>query len=89
MKEGQPDQARTAFRKAADKFASEPGLLQDVGARMMRSGLMQESIEYLEQAIKADPKDARPYGNLVMALEGLGELERALEVTKDALRTGA
>lgn len=86
VKEGQLDQARIAFRKVADKFVTEPGLLQDVGARMLRSGLVQESIDFLEQAIKSDPKDVRPYGHLVMALEGLGEIERALEVTKDALR---
>ncbi len=84
--EGQTDQARVAFRKAADRFVSEPGLLQDVGARMIRCGMVQESVEYLEQAIKTDPKDPRPYGHLVMALEGLGEVEKALEITKDALR---
>lgn len=86
LQDGQTDQARIAFRKAADRFASEPGLLQDVGARMLRGGLAQESIEFLEQAIKSDPKDPRPYGHLVMALEGLGEVEKALEITKDALR---
>lgn len=86
LDKGDEAEAKKAFRKAADKFSKEPGVFQDVGSRMLKGGLIQESIEYLEAAIEQDPRDARPYGYLVTALEGLGELEKAEEVTKDALR---
>ncbi|EPR39817.1 Pentatricopeptide repeat-containing protein [Desulfovibrio sp. X2] len=85
-KEGQMDQARLAFRKTADRFAGEPGILQDIGGRLVRCGMFQEAVEYLEEAIKGDPKDPRPYNHLLTALENLGETERALEMTKTALR---
>ncbi|WP_029897410.1 hypothetical protein [Desulfohalovibrio reitneri] len=86
LDEGSQDEARRAFRKAADKFADEPGLLQDVGSRLLRGRLVQESVEYLNAAIEQDPRDPRPYTHLVNALEHLGELERAEDVTKNALR---
>lgn len=86
MEEGQKDQARLAFRKASEKFASEPGILQDIGSRLMRGGMTIEAVEYLEMAIKADPRDTRPYSHLVTALEILGEHEKAVAVTKEALK---
>ncbi len=79
-------EAKRIFRKAADKFADEPGIDQDIGGRLIRAGLPQDALEYLEAAIQKDPRDPRPYTHLVMAYEMLGELEKGIELTRDALR---
>ncbi|MFW5489275.1 MAG: tetratricopeptide repeat protein [Desulfovibrio sp.] len=78
--------AKRIFRKAADKFADEPGIDQDIGGRLLRAGQAKDALEYLETAIEKDSRDARPYTHLVMAYEMLGELDKGIELTKDALR---
>jgi tetratricopeptide (TPR) repeat protein len=78
--------AKRVFRKTADKFADEPGIDQDIGARLTKAGLAGDALEYLETALEKDPRDPRPYTYLVMAYEMLGEMEKGIELTKDALR---
>lgn len=79
-------EARKIFRRASEEFADEPGVFQDIGSRMLMGGMVQESVEYLERAIETAPRDPRPYGFLVAAYEGLGELEKAEGAVKNALK---
>jgi tetratricopeptide (TPR) repeat protein len=79
-------EARKIFRRASEEFASEPGVFQDIGSRLLMAGMVQESVEYLERAIETAPRDPRPYGFLVAAYEALGELEKAEVAVKNALK---
>lgn len=78
--------AKKYFRKITETCPGEDGLLQDVGARLVKSGFPREGIEYLERAIDKNASDSRPYISLVMAWEMLGETDSALEVINDIMR---
>lgn len=83
---GDQIEARKMFRRAAEEFSGEPGLLQDIGSRLLKAGLTQESLEYLLKAVDSAPRDPRPYGYLVMAYDKLGDLHSAEEAVMTALR---
>lgn len=81
-----PMEARKVFRRIQQDFGDEPGIFQDMGARLLRAGLAAESIEYFEEAIKQDARDSRPYTHMVMAYESIGELDKAEDMLKETLR---
>ncbi len=79
-------EAKKYFRKITEAFPEERGLLQDVGARLVKSGFPAEGVEYLERAITQTPSDSRPYISLLMAWELLAEHDKALEIIKEISR---
>lgn len=86
LAEGKAVEARSTFRQARSEFGDEPGLLQDIGQKLLTAGLTQEALEYLEAARKADPRDPRSYASLTSAYEALGDLERAAQIVTEAYR---
>ena len=83
---GESAEAKKIFRRAADTFKSEDGILFDIGSRLYRGGLIQEAVEYFKVAITKNARDPRPWGYIVRGLEELGELEKAEAAATDALR---
>ncbi len=79
-------EAKKYFRKITEAFPEERGLLQDVGARLVKSGFPVDGVEYLERAIAQTPSDSRPYISLLLAWEMQTEQDKALAVIKDIVR---
>lgn len=79
-------EAKKYFRKISEAFPEERGLLQDIGARLVKAGFPSEGVEYLERAITQTPGDSRPYISLLMAWEMLSEHDKALDVIKEISR---
>ena len=87
LTKGEPLEARMYFRKAAELFGDEEdGLLVDIAQRMLKTGLFQEALEYVEAAREKTPNDPRVYSAHLRCLEALGENEQAEEVVRDALK---
>ncbi|CCO23673.1 tetratricopeptide repeat protein [Maridesulfovibrio hydrothermalis] len=79
-------EAKKFFRKITDAYPEERGILQDVGARLVKSGFPADGVEYLERAIAQSPSDSRPYISLLLAWEMQGEEDKALAIIKDIVR---
>lgn len=79
-----PLEARKHFRRAADLYGDEPGVLADIGHRLVLAGLAAEAAEYLQKGIEAAPGDMRAYGALAQCHDALGEGEKAEEVLRAA-----
>ena len=86
LKRNEPLEARKLFRKAAEENPEQPGLLSDIGSRLVMAGMLQESLEYLKRAAEVDPNDGRAVSFLIMAYEGMAELDKAEEIVRDTLR---
>ena len=76
----QPLEARKFFRRAMDTFGDEPGLLVDLGNRLMLAGLPAEASEYFQKSIETAPTDQRAYAFLAQCLDAVGEGVKAEEV---------
>ncbi|MBU1228690.1 MAG: tetratricopeptide repeat protein [Proteobacteria bacterium] len=81
-----PLEARKLFRRVAELFGDEPGVLVDVGNRYMLAGLVAEAQECFQKSIEAAPGDMRAFGALAQCHDALGEGEKAEEVMRAALR---
>ena len=86
LDENNPLDARKVFRRVQEDYGTEPGVMHDMGARLLKAGLAPESIEYFEEAIKLDARDSRPYVHMVMAYEAIGELDKAEHMLKETLK---
>lgn len=87
LAKGEPLDARMFFRKAAEQFGElEDGLLVDIAQRMIKAGLFQEALEYVEGAKEKNPNDPRVYSAQLRCLEALNETEQAEEIVRDALK---
>lgn len=82
----QPLEARKFFRRAMENFSDEPGLLVDLGNRLMLASLVSEAIEYFQKSIEVAPTDIRAYNFLAQCHEALGEGLKAEEIIKATLR---
>jgi len=82
----QPLEARKHFRRAMEAFGDEPGLLVDLGNRLMLAGLVSEAVEYFQKSIEAAPTDPRAFTLLAQCMDAMGEGPKAEEVIKAALR---
>lgn len=82
----QPLEARKLFRRALDGFSDEPGLLVDLGNRLMLAGLPAEACEYFQKSIEAAPTDQRAYEYLAQCLDATGESVKAEEILKAAIK---
>lgn len=79
-------EARKLFRRAADHFPDQPGLLSDIGTRMLMGGLVQEAVEYLRRGLEQNARDERGHSSLIMCYEVLGMAEKVEEAIKNAIR---
>jgi tetratricopeptide (TPR) repeat protein len=86
LEKKQPLEARKFFRRAMETFGDEPGLLVDLGNRLMLAGLVSEAMEYFQKSIEVAPTDIRAYTFYIQCLEALGEEQKAEEVIKATLR---
>lgn len=82
----EPLEARKFFRRAMDGFGDEPGLLVDLGKRLMLAGLPAEAMEYFQKSIEAAPTDQRAYEYLAQCLDAAGDTLKAEEILKAALK---
>lgn len=82
----QPLEARKFFRRAMESYGDEPGLLVDLGNRLMLAGLVAEATEYFLKNIDLAPTDPRAYTFLGQCYDALGDGQKAEEIIKAALR---
>ena len=62
---------------------------QDTARRLLEEGKFREATEYLERAIDAQPDSTAPRNNLSLAYYYLGELDRAVEISREVLSRDA
>ena len=86
LDQSQPAEARKLFRRAAELCGDEPGLLADIGSRLMLAGIFGEAVEYLQKNIELAPADVRAYTPLTQCYDSLGESEKADDIARAALR---
>lgn len=86
LKKKEELEARKMFRRAADVFAGQPGLLSDIGTRMLMGGLVQEAVEYLRKGLEENNRDERAHSSLIMCYEVLGQMDKVEESIKNAIR---
>jgi predicted Zn-dependent protease len=86
LKKKEEMEARKLFRRAADQFAEQPGLLSDIGTRMLMGGLVQEAVEYLRKGLEENSRDERAHSSLIMCYEVLGQMDKVEEAIKNAIR---
>ncbi len=79
--------AKVYLKRCAEAFGSEPGLLTDVGARLLKAGLYFEAGEILEQAIEVNPKDSKALAHAVQAYKNAREFPKVEKLYKIALST--
>jgi tetratricopeptide (TPR) repeat protein len=79
-------EARKLFRRAADRFQGQSGLLSDIGTRMLMGGLVQEAVEYLRKGLEENSRDERAHNSLIMCYEVLGMMDKVEESIKNAIR---
>lgn len=82
----EPLEARKFFRRAMESFGDEPGLLVDLGNRLMLAGLPAEACEYFQKSIDMTPTDQRAYDFLAQCLDAMGEGGKAEEILKAAVK---
>lgn len=86
IKQGEHLEGRKLFRKASEYYTDIDGLDSDIGNRLLMGGLASEAVEYFKRALEKYASDQRAYNGLIMAYEAIGELEKAAEAIKDAMR---
>jgi len=64
---------------------SEAEIQLDFGVKMARKGSWREAAFRFEKAIRADPELASAYNNYAVALENLGEFDKARSMYEKAL----
>lgn len=86
IKKGEQLEARKIFRKASEYYTDIEGLDSDIGTRLVMGGLPAEAVEYFKKALERYASDQRAHNGLIMAYEAMGELDKAAEAIKDAMR---
>lgn len=86
IKKGDPLEGRKLFRKASEYYTDIEGLDSDIGTRLLMGGLPGEAVEYFKRALDKYASDQRAHNGIIMAYEALGEMEKAAEAIKDAMR---
>ncbi|NJB69390.1 tetratricopeptide (TPR) repeat protein [Desulfobaculum xiamenense] len=83
---GETPRGKAYLRRVAEEFGDEPGVVTDVGKRMLAAELFPEAAEILEESRSRFPGDSEAYQHCVHAYLGMGEFAKAEAVYKDALR---
>lgn len=79
--------AKVYLKRCAEAYGDEPGVLTDVGARLLKAGLYFEAGEILEQAIDVNPKDSKALAHAVQAYKNAREFPKVEKLYKIALAT--
>lgn len=86
LKKGEHLEARKIFRKASEYYTDIEGLNSDIGSRLLLGGLPSEAVEYFKKALEQYASDQRAHSGLISCFEAMGELDKAAEAVKDAMR---
>lgn len=86
MKEGDMTKAKASFRRLAEEFGEEPGVLSEVAQYMQDGGMVFEAAEFFEQAIEAFPKDSKGYAGATQAYIAVQDYEKAEAVYLAAIK---
>lgn len=86
FKAGELPKGKVYLRRVAEKYGQEPGVMTDVGRRMLEAELFYEAAELLGQTIELFPAEATAYKFRVEAFMGLGEYPKAEEVYLAAIK---
>jgi tetratricopeptide (TPR) repeat protein len=74
------------LRRVADEFGHEPGVLADIGSRLLDKNLLPEAADILAQARAAAPRDHTAYTLGIRACQELGEMGKAEDIYLAAIR---
>jgi Flp pilus assembly protein TadD len=80
LRQGDPDRAASAFKRALALDPEYPEALSNLGASLLKQGQIDEAIEALEKAIELKPDFQEALALLAMAHELKGDKERASAV---------
>jgi tetratricopeptide (TPR) repeat protein len=83
---GDTAKAKVYLRRVADNYGGEPGVLTDVGARMLGAGLYFEAGEALEEAFDMNQKDSKALAYAVKAYKNAREYTKMEQLYKKALK---
>ncbi len=86
LNKGEFPRGKAYLRRAVDDFGGEPGLMTDVGRRLVAAELFTEAKDILKQSVANFPNDHKAYQYLVAAYKGLGEYDNAEDVYLAALK---
>jgi tetratricopeptide (TPR) repeat protein len=86
MATGQAAKGRSILKRAAEQFASHPGVLGEVGAVMLEAGYPGDAMEVLHQAMELFPKDPSPYKPYIDACTAMGKNDEAEEAYLNAVK---
>jgi predicted O-linked N-acetylglucosamine transferase (SPINDLY family) len=89
LSEGRLDQARALLQRGLAKDPGDAGLNNLMARLCMQSGEPARAVYFLERVAAARPQDAPTLGNLGAALHACGQTDRAEEVLRRALASGA
>jgi superkiller protein 3 len=87
-REGLPDEAAKAYRKAIQLDPKSASAQYNLGSSLARSGKFAEAENHLRSAIKADPKNAAAHLKLAEVLEKLGHTDAARKEIEAAKALG-
>ena len=83
---GELSRGKVTLRKLTEEFGKEPDICANAGYMLIKAGLPQDAVEYLEQAIALFPKAAEVYQELITCYLGLREYEKCEAVYLGVLR---
>lgn len=83
--EGRPEAAVALLERARRFHPDHPGLLNQLGVALNRSGQPRKTLDLLTQVIVKDPKAVAPRITRSHALAQLGDLEAALSEAREAV----
>lgn len=86
LDQGDRAKAKVYLRRVADEYGDEPGVLTDVGARMLGAGLFFEAGEVLEEAFEKNQKDSKALAYAVKAYKNAREYPKMEHLYKVALK---
>lgn len=79
-------EARKLYRKISEFFVDVEGIDSDIGNRLTTFGMFAEAVEYLNKALETTPSDVRAHNALILCYEAMGEVDKAMEAIKEAMR---
>lgn len=71
------DAAKSTFNTLVATYPDDSELRANIGDRLLRAGLYEDSVEHLAAAVEQDPYDLQYYNRLGIALRKLGRFETA------------
>jgi tetratricopeptide (TPR) repeat protein len=78
---------RSYFRRVAEEFGDEAGVLTGIGETLFKAELFNEAVEPFELALELNPRDGRAFASLVQCRLNLRDWEDAEKLYLAALKT--